>query len=99
MPMPKTHPQPVETPVNQTLPPGQPPVNVTRTTSGMNLRQRNRKPAFPPPGSLFLKKQQKKHLMLLNNLSFDAMVIKIQKQLPINVITPNQTSFSVFKKL
>ena len=27
--------------------------------------------------------------MPLNNLSVDAMVIKIQKQLPVNVITPN----------
>ena len=64
-------------------------MNVMRTTSGMSLRQRNRKPEFPPPGSLFSKKQQKKNLLPLNNLSFDAMVIKIQRHLPVNVITPN----------
>ena len=42
VPMPTTHPQSVKTPVNQTPSTRQPPVNVTRTTSGSNQKQRNK---------------------------------------------------------
>ena len=88
VPMPTTHPQSVKTPVNQTPSTRQPPVNVTRTTSGSNQKQRIQKPVFPPPGSLFNKKQQKKKDKPISILSFNSMVIKMQQHLLINVVEP-----------
>ena len=59
-PMHTTHPPPANTPLNQSSSMRQPPVNVTGTPTRFDQKHQNKSQVFPPPGTLFSRKQQKK---------------------------------------
>ena len=87
-PIPITQPQSVNTPMNQSPSTCQLPAKVTSTPTGSNQKQHNKSHVFPPPSNLFSRKQQKRKEKPISILSFNSMIVKVQKHLLINVVEP-----------